>query len=321
MTTPSIARIACCLALVAHALPQHLLAQDNSPTPPQRVAIPDTEVHALYSETIGDDFELWIARPQAGFVPMPEGPVRVLYVLDANLFFGTAVEMTRLMYKLYGELPPLLVVGIAYPTENGMLQGLLRTRDFTPSKDASMAAMAGAFPQPAGAEAINPKMGGAAAFLDFLQTEVKPFVQAHYHVREDGAILFGSSLGGLFVTHALLSAPTSFDNFIAVSPALWWNQSEIFSHTPDWSVVNSHPQTKVFIAAGSLEENPDVPALANFKLITNARRMATTLQENAPTSVKVYFQEMADETHTSVVPVALTRALRQILQRVPLTAR
>lgn len=321
MTTTPIARIACCLALIALAIPQHLLAQDNSPAPHQRVVIPDTEMHTLYSETIGDTFELWIARPQAGFVPMPEGPIEVLYVLDANLFFGTAVEMTRLMYKLYGELPPLLVVGIAYPTEDGMLQGLLRTRDFTPSEDAGMAAMAGAFPQPAGAEDISPKMGGAAAFLDFLQTEVKPFVQAHYQVREDGATLFGSSLGGLFVTHALLSAPASFDNFIAVSPALWWNQSEIFSDTPDWSGVDKHHQTKVFMAAGSLEENPDVPALASFQLITNTRRMATTLQENTPASVKVYFQEIADETHTSVVPVALTRALRQILQRIPLTTR
>ncbi|MGB7486778.1 MAG: hypothetical protein WA901_11350, partial [Phormidesmis sp.] len=58
------------------------------------VSIPDTEVHHLRSEFVGDDFELWIAKPQTGFVPSSEPPT-VLYVLDANLCFGTAVEMTR----------------------------------------------------------------------------------------------------------------------------------------------------------------------------------------------------------------------------------
>ncbi|NER79954.1 MAG: hypothetical protein F6K42_10295 [Leptolyngbya sp. SIO1D8] len=90
------------------------------------VFIADTEVHPLYSEHVGDDFELWIAQPQAGFAPLSPSPPQVLYVLNANLFFGTAVEMTRLMHKLYGELPPLLVVGIAYPTADGFLQGALR---------------------------------------------------------------------------------------------------------------------------------------------------------------------------------------------------
>ena len=113
-----------------------------------RVSIPDTEVYTLHSQLIGDDFELWCASPQAGFVPSPPGPPKVLYVLDANLFFGTAVEMSRLMHKLYGELPPLLVVGIAYPTEDSFLQGALRNRDFTPSADAGLASMPMPLPQP-----------------------------------------------------------------------------------------------------------------------------------------------------------------------------
>ncbi|MDY7019937.1 MAG: hypothetical protein SWJ54_01075 [Cyanobacteriota bacterium] len=46
--------------------------------------------------------------------------------------------MTRIMHKLYGELPPILVVGIAYPTKDGFLQGSLRNRDFTPSEDAGL---------------------------------------------------------------------------------------------------------------------------------------------------------------------------------------
>jgi len=101
---------------------------------------------------------------------MAEGPRKVLYVLDADLFFGTAVETARLAHQLYGELPPLLVVGIAYGEEPGV-QGQLRTRDFTPSADPGFDRMTASFP---GFEPLLPegeRKGGAERFLDFLHEE------------------------------------------------------------------------------------------------------------------------------------------------------
>ena len=82
---------------------------------PAEVRIPRTEVHRLNADGFDQEFEIWIAHPVPGFAPVPPGPRQVLYVLDANLFFGTAVEMTRIMAQLYGELPPLVVVGVAIP--------------------------------------------------------------------------------------------------------------------------------------------------------------------------------------------------------------
>ncbi len=277
-------------------------------TKPLAVTLPDTEVHAVHSSHVGDDFELWIAHPQAGFMRMQDEPLRVLYVLDANLFFGIAVEMTRIMHKLYGELPPLLVVGVAYPTDNGFLQGALRTRDFTPTEDAGMAAMASSFPQMPDIPKVEPAMGGADAFLQFLQTEVKPFVEDKFDVAKHNDIIFGSSLGGLFVTHALLESPESFSNYIAVSPALWWNNGKVFEK----ELSNTQNQSKVFFAAGSLEESPDIPGIAAFKLVSNAQKMAANIEALYPE--QVFFQVIDGETHTSVVPVALTRGLRQLLR-------
>ena len=206
----------------------------------------------------------------------------MLYVLDANLCFGTAVEMTRRMHKLYGELPPLLVVGIAYPTDNGFLQGALRNRDFTPSADAGFTAMAASLPKSVQSFQIEPPMGGADGFLRFLQAEVKPFVASRFDVAAENSTIFGSSLGGLFVTYALLSAPESFDNFIAVSPSLWWDDEMMFCLEADQaekSRSNSQRdrQAKVFLAVGELEEMPEIPMLARFKTVTNVRRMADQL--------------------------------------------
>jgi hypothetical protein len=267
------------------------------------VSIPDTEVHGFRSKVVDDDFELWIARPQAGFFSQQERPAGVLFVLDANLFFGTAVEMTRIMHKLYAELPALLVVGIAYPTNDWMLQGALRTRDFTPSA----VEMPTGFQPPPLARPVEPSMGGAAAFLEFLEREVKPFLRSRYGLTDERTILFGSSMGGLLVAHAALTAPGSFDDFIAVSPALWWNREEVFEREQE----SARATANVFIAVGGLEEDPAVHGLAEFKMVTNARRFAARM---AGSSSRVHFEEIAGETHTSVVPVALTRGLRWALR-------
>ncbi len=280
------------------------------------VSLPDTEIHSLHSDIIGDDFEIWIARPQAGFAPLPPGPTAVLYVLDANLCFGTAVEMTRIMHKLYGELPPLLIVGIAYPTDNGFLQGALRTRDFTPSADASLAAMADSLPKPAQSFQVEPSMGGGDRFLQFLQSEVKPFVSSRFEVASQNSTIFGSSLGGLLVTYALLTAPKSFDNFIAVSPSLWWDNEMMFcleSAQAEKARSNAQGdrQPKVFLAVGELEETPEIPMLARFKTVTNVHRMADQL--GCWETLSVQSAVISGETHTSVIPAALTRGLRSCL--------
>lgn len=280
-----------------------------------RVAIPDTEIHQLAAKNIGDTFELWVAQPQAGFVPIRKESIQVLYVLDANLFFGTAVEMTRLMHKLYGELPPILVVGIAYPTDNGFLQGALRARDFTPSVHEEMAALSKSFPQAAEMPKVEPAMGGADAFLQFFQQEIKPFIEETYGVQDAGDTIFGSSLGGLFVAHTLVKAPDLFDNYVAVSPALWWNKDEIFQHLPELTALGEAGQVNVFFSAGSLEENVNIPGINDFKMVSNARRMIELLDARDDKNLSVAFVEIEGETHTSVVPAGLTRGLRHVLGR------
>ncbi|MGC1309126.1 MAG: alpha/beta hydrolase-fold protein [Phormidesmis sp.] len=277
------------------------------------VSIPDTEVHPLHSEFVGDDFELWIAKPQAGFVPASKPPT-VLYVLDANLCFGTAVEMTRIMHKLYGELPPMLVVGIAYPTADSFLQGVLRTRDFTPSSDNSLADRVAELPAVPQTVKVEPAMGGANNFLQFLQEEVKPFIASRFEISPENSTIFGSSLGGLFAAYTLFTAPDTFDNFIIVSPSLWWDKEWIFELEASQAMRICALASSVFLAVGELEETSEIPMLAEFKSVTNVRKLADLLTKRNDYSLKVMLDVLAGETHTSVIPVALTRGLRNCLR-------
>ena len=69
---------------------------------------------------------------------------------------------------------------------------------------------------------LAPTSGGASAYRRFLVRELKPWVAARY--RTDGhTALAGESLAGLFTAETLLTAPGSFDDYIIVSPSLWWN--------------------------------------------------------------------------------------------------
>jgi predicted alpha/beta superfamily hydrolase len=277
------------------------------------VSISHTEVHSLRSRHVESDFELWIAHPVAGVMPLPPGPKNVLYVLDANLFFGTAVEMTRIMAQLYGELPPLVVVGIAYPTEDPALQAELRARDFTPTADAGFAEMARNFPgarEPSLPE--GRRLGGASGFRGFLRSEVVPFVESRVDLVEGGSTIFGSSLGGLFVVDAFLEDPGLFDAYIATSPGLWWGNEIAFEKEEERAAAIDDIEAKIVLAVGALEENPRIPMLAQFKMVTNVHRLEKRLRERGYPSLEIWKYELEGESHTSVVPVSLTRGLRAI---------
>ncbi|NIP57913.1 MAG: hypothetical protein GWM92_06625, partial [Gemmatimonadetes bacterium] len=255
-------------------------------TPP--VTIPHTHLHPLRSEHVDADFELWIAEPRRLWAGTPVGPRGALYVTDANLFFGTAVEMTRIMNQLFGELPPLLVVGIAYPTDDPRISAELRNRDFTPSEERGFEEIAGAM-QP-DREPVLPegeRMGGADAFLDFLVKEVRPLVEERHDVAPGRSVLFGSSLGGLFTVYALLSRPRAFDHYIAVSPALWWDDEVLFDLGAELSDGADDVSARVFLGVGGLEEDDRLPFLARFKAVTNVRAMGERLRSRGYPSLTV----------------------------------
>jgi predicted alpha/beta superfamily hydrolase len=284
---------------------------------PPAVTLPRTEVHPLTSEITGEHFELWIGHPLSGWASRADVRPRLLYLLDANLFFGMAVEMTRLMHVLFGELPRILVVGIAYPDVDPGTQSRLRTGHFTPSEDPLFAEAARAFVPEGSPPPPAPPMGGADDFLAFLADQVDPWVRGRFELAEGGSTLFGTSLGGLFAVHTLLTRPGLVDGIIAGSPSLWWNEDETLHRLEALAPggASGEPGPRVFIPVGGGEEGPDVPSLSRYRLVTNARRLAELLAEGRAPCRSSTLEIIQGESHTSVVPSSLTRGLRALLAR------
>ncbi len=278
------------------------------------VTIPRTHVFQVESAHAEAPYQLWVAEPVAGVRPLPPGPRPVLWVLDANLFFGTAVEATRIMHQLFGELPPLLVVGVAYDTEDPVLQAELRARDFTPSADAGFASMTAQLPgsRPPTLPADR-RLGRADEFLEFLVHEAAPLIESHYDVLPGQHILFGSSLGGLFVLHAFLAGTAHIGHYVSVSPGIWWDDGLVLRRLATAARPGRGAQT-LFLAVGGDEERADIPMLASFKMVSNVESFASALQAKSPTDLRVAARILEGESHTSVVPVGLTRGLRFVFR-------
>ncbi|WP_169337135.1 alpha/beta hydrolase-fold protein [Microbulbifer variabilis] len=60
---------------------------------------------------------------------------------------------------------------------------------------------------------------------------MRPLVESHYRVRGDSTLI-GQSLGGLLATEILFRRAEHFDNYIIISPSLWWSGGSLLADLP-----------------------------------------------------------------------------------------
>lgn len=201
------------------------------------VVLPAAGQRDLKARQSGHPYRIFVSEPAS---PAPTEGHPVIYVLDGNAAFPVAAFLARSVAsrrEVTGQVPPL-VVGIGYPGA-GDFDVAARRRDYTPG----------------GVVAGSPDGGGGAeAFLDFIEGEVKPLIEARYPIDRTRQALFGHSFGGLLVTYALLTRPDSFSTFIASSPSIWWREHWVLKGPPSRRGAAGLP--RVQISVGALEDDP-----------------------------------------------------------------
>ena len=121
-------------------------------TPEPVVSLADTQQRALTSAKIGQRYELLVSLP-AGYAKSGES-YPVLYVLDG---WHPALMVFIQENNVYSKrMRPVIIVNVSHGATDYMA---LRARDFTPTRTPREA-----------------NSGGAAAFLEFLEYELIPFV-------------------------------------------------------------------------------------------------------------------------------------------------
>lgn len=263
----------------------------------------------------GAEFHVFVSRP---LLPPPVDGYPVVYMLDANAAFGTMTEAVRMQSARpeASGVVPAVVVGIGYPTDLP-LDLARRTFDYTP--EVERAALSA---RPDGTE--WPPTGGAGAFLDFIEDELKPTIAAELPVDPRRQVLFGHSFGGLFALYALFNRPRAFQVYVAGSPSIWFGDRAILAAEEQFAVALSDggPDLRLMIAVGALEQTPspregETPAgarraawIEKNRMVDNAREMAARLARLAPRGLQVAYEEFPGENHVSVIPPLISRALR-----------
>lgn len=313
---------AAALALAGPAITEHACARKSAAAEPAEIAVPNSRRIAFKSAINGRDYLVSVAIPQT---PPPKGGYPVFYLLDSYWMFGSAVDNARL------NQPDVMIVGIGYPLDDpafvahatsaiderqanllsdapARLKAIyaLRTHDLSLAISPDVWRIGGA---PEMAESSARLSGGLDKFLDVIEREVKPRVAKIAPVDTGKEALFGHSLGGLAVLHALFTHPERYDSFIAASPSIWaapvlWDEQQAFGRRVEQGLTPPH----ILLTMGEKEQDgPAAPA----KMVDNMREMARRLRTIQSLGKPLPVQDVVftDEDHGSVQQPSVSRAI------------
>ncbi len=228
----------------------------------------------LPSKELSETRTLNIYLPE-GYNPDSATTYPVIYLLDGSAdedFIHISGLVQFCNFPWVDIIPKSIVVGVA---------NVSRQRDFTyPSKIAN------------DKQAYPIKVsGGSPKFISFLDKELIPYINRHYKT-SGNATLIGQSLGGLLATEVLFKHPQLFNNYLIISPSLWWDNGSLLA-AGESSRVNAFPGVKnVFVAVGKEGEIME----------TGARRLADMLSKQSTIKSKFSFYEHED--HASIMHLA-----------------
>jgi predicted alpha/beta superfamily hydrolase len=177
-------------------------------------------------------------------------------------------------------LPPAIVVGIA---------NVDRKRDFT-------------FPTTIEADKKDfPTTGGSAKFISFIETELQPFVEQQF--RTDGSkTLIGQSLGGLLATEILFKKPALFNNYLIISPSLWWDRESLLKHG---ATALAGQQLNVHISVGK----------EGRVMKRDAKRLFRKVKAVPGNRITVGYNYLGREDHASILHLAVYEGFKWLSKR------
>jgi predicted alpha/beta superfamily hydrolase len=250
------------------------------------------------------------------FLWLPPGPAPdegwpALWLLDGNAVISTAVDAMRAQafWPSGTNIGWGALIGIGYPSD-AAYDSFRRSWDLGPPPGRSYP------PFVAGGPEV--KTGGGGEMARFLLEDLREFLPAHLRLDPRRQSLFGHSFGGLFTLWLLLTRPVAFANWIAASPSITWEDSFLLRHLERFDAAGQ--ALRLHLSAGEWEGAelapfqrlaPDAEArLANkaqSRTVEAAMEMASAL---ASRGLHAFYETYPDETHMSVLPVAVNRAIR-----------
>ncbi|MFT4148795.1 MAG: alpha/beta hydrolase-fold protein [Paracoccaceae bacterium] len=251
---------------------------------------------------------LWLPPGEAPAAGWP-----ALWMTDGNAVIATAIDAMRAQadWSAGTNLGWGALVAIGYPTEDAY-DPFRRSWDLGPPPGATYPPFWPGTPEV--------RTGGGAELAGFILTDVRAFLATQTRLDPARQGLFGHSFGGLFALWLMFTRPDAFTHWIAASPSITWEDGFLLAHRD--AFAPDRP-LRVLLSAGEWEGDDLAPfqrgaedaeerlaAKAREKTVSAAQDMADHLARLP--GVTARYETYAGETHMSVLPVAVNRALHWV---------
>lgn len=238
------------------------------------------EIIEIRSDVLNENRVINIYLP-ASYESSAKKNYPVIYVLDGSAdedFIHLAGLVQFGSFSWINQLPESIVVGIA---------NVNRKRDFTyPTNNIQD-------------QKEFPSRGGSENFIKFISSEIQPLIDKNYRTNLTKTII-GQSLGGLLATEILFKSPNLFDNYIIISPSLWWDNESLLQFTP---LTASTPKS-IYIGVGKEGNVMERVSKALFEKI-NAQKNENDL---------IYFNFFEKLSHGDTLHLAVYDAFNKVFK-------
>jgi predicted alpha/beta superfamily hydrolase len=277
-------KIATLVALCLVNLPVSALDNTDKHLVESKYPLVNAKVFEFQSEKAGRKYRIIVSLPGGYTTSGADTRYPVLYTVDGQWHFSISQAAAGGLYYDRGARENI-VVGITWvgDVDNA---NRLRVEDFTPTNTD-----------------FNAGSGKADSYLDFIQYELIPYMAKNYRTSDDRT-LSGSSFGGLLTLYCLFTRPALFTDYLASSPAIWWDEAVIRKYQNAFSDESLRAPVRLYVARGGMElGQKDVDIFMN------------ELKAKKYRNLEIEFDVIEGAGHGGLNPEAFTRGMQFIFKK------
>lgn len=252
--------------------------------------------YSIQSVALNEKREIWVYLPP-GYNDTKYLPAKypVVYLLDGDANFQSFTGIVQSLSKgPYMMIPQMIVVGILNTD---------RTRDLTPTNAARQAFYDSK-------SKLFANSGGNGAFIQFIEHELRPFVDSAF--RTSGYnILNGHSFGGLTGVNILLNHTNLFNAYIIIDPSLWWDDMVMIKQADSIFQQKDLAKTSVYVAKAFKEIIPQDTTTDHQRGID---QFHVLLRKYSPKNLSWAFKYYENEDHGTIPIPAQFDGLKHIFE-------
>lgn len=186
----------------------------------------------------------------------------------------------------YGFVPELIIVGVTWGGINPNPDSL-RARDYTPTNESRII-----------------QSGGADQFLDFMKTELFPYIDTNFKTDKENRTLMGCSLGGLFTIYTLFTHTDMFSGYVVASPAIGWDNSVLYQFEKSLAHKTITKPIRLFMTVGDVERGKE-----------SFEKFSAFILDKKYSNLKAISKVLENTGHSGTKSETYTRGLQYIFER------